>query len=41
MPKTIIGIMGPGELATDQDKRNAYELGKLIAAEGWVLLSGG
>lgn len=33
--------MGPGSGATETDKRNAFELGKLIAAEGWILLSGG
>ena len=41
MRKTVIGVMGPGERATEQDKQNAFELGKLIAQEGWVLLSGG
>ena len=41
MRKTIIGVMGPGAGATQQDKQNAFELGKLIAAQGWVLLSGG
>lgn len=33
--------MGPGSSATDEDKRNALELGKLIAQNQWVLLSGG
>lgn len=41
MKKTIIGIMGPGDLATNTDIKNAYELGKLIAQEGWILLTGG
>ena len=41
MPKTIIGIMGPGEGAPEADCKNAYELGKLIAQQGWVLLTGG
>lgn len=41
MRKTIIGVMGPGDKATKQDKENAFELGKLIAQENWVLLSGG
>ncbi|MEA5535490.1 TIGR00725 family protein [Crocosphaera sp. XPORK-15E] len=41
MTKTIIGVMGPGELATETDIKNAYELGKLIAQEGWILLTGG
>jgi len=33
--------MGPGEGATNEDVRAAYELGALIAQEGWVLLTGG
>lgn len=41
MKKTIIGVMGPGEQATSTDLDNAYELGKLIALQGWVLLTGG
>ena len=41
MRKIIIGVMGPGEKATAIDLENAYELGKLIATEGWVLLTGG
>jgi uncharacterized protein (TIGR00725 family) len=41
MPKTIIGVMGPGEKATANDLQNAYELGKLIAQQGWILLTGG
>jgi uncharacterized protein (TIGR00725 family) len=41
MRKTLIGIMGPGEAATDLEIENARELGRLIASEGWVLLTGG
>jgi hypothetical protein len=41
MSKTIIGVMGPGVGASETDCVNAYELGKLIAQEGWVLLTGG
>jgi uncharacterized protein (TIGR00725 family) len=41
MKKTIIGIMGPGETATAQDLQNAYELGKNIAQQGWIVLTGG
>jgi hypothetical protein len=37
----IIGVMGPGEGATDQSKNWAFELGKLIAEQGWMLLTGG
>ncbi len=33
--------MGPGPSATSADLENAFELGKLIADEGWVLLTGG
>uniref|UniRef100_A0A0G4FER2 Cytochrome n=1 Tax=Chromera velia CCMP2878 TaxID=1169474 RepID=A0A0G4FER2_9ALVE len=41
MPKTIVGVMGPGEGATPEDLINAEELGKRIAAAGWLLLTGG
>jgi hypothetical protein len=41
MRKIIIGVMGPGEGATNVDLANAYRLGQLIATEGWVLLTGG
>lgn len=38
--KTIIGVMGPGH--TDaQTIDDAFELGRLLAQEGWVVLSGG
>lgn len=40
MRKTIIGVMGPGQ-ATRPVRHLAYELGKAIAAEGWITLSGG
>ncbi len=33
--------MGPGDKATASDLKNAYELGQLIAQQGWVLLTGG
>lgn len=36
-----MGVMGPGEKAIASDLQNAYELGSLIAQEGWILLSGG
>jgi len=39
--KTIIGVMGPGESASPQNKQYAEELGALIAKNGWALLSGG
>jgi uncharacterized protein (TIGR00725 family) len=41
MRKIIIGVMGPGEKATAKDLQNAYELGKLIAQQQWILLTGG
>jgi uncharacterized protein (TIGR00725 family) len=41
MRKPIIGIMGPGSKATEPDLANAYQLGKLIAEQGWILLTGG
>lgn len=37
----MIGVMGPGAGASETDRKNAYELGKLIAQEKWVLLTGG
>lgn len=33
--------MGSGDKATATDLQNAYQLGKLIAQQGWVLLTGG
>jgi uncharacterized protein (TIGR00725 family) len=41
MSKIIIGVMGPGELATPIDLDYAEQLGKLIAENNWVLLTGG
>ena len=41
MAKIVIGIVGPGEDATDADCRLAHELGRLVALKGWVLLTGG
>jgi uncharacterized protein (TIGR00725 family) len=41
MKKIIIGIMGPGDSATSTDLENAYQLGQLVAAAGWILLTGG
>ena len=39
--KTIIGVMGAGENATKANVNNAYQLGQLIAQQGWILLTGG
>ena len=33
--------MGVGEKATSTDIENAYQLGKMIAQQGWILLTGG
>lgn len=33
--------MGPGENATPEDNEIAFELGRSIAKEGWVVLTGG
>ncbi len=41
MSKPIIGVMGPGERASQKDIDHAYELGKLIAKQNWILLTGG
>jgi uncharacterized protein (TIGR00725 family) len=38
--RIVIGVMGGGRADADQTEM-AYQLGKLIAAEGWVLLNGG
>ena len=41
MKKIIIGVMGPGNFATPTDLDNAHQLGKFIAQNGWLLLTGG
>lgn len=41
MSKTIIGVMGAGNLASAQDLAVAYQLGQAIAKNNWVLLTGG
>jgi uncharacterized protein (TIGR00725 family) len=41
MSKIIIGVMGPGENATPDENVIAYELGKAIAENGWITLTGG
>ncbi|MDE2029616.1 MAG: TIGR00725 family protein [Alphaproteobacteria bacterium] len=40
MTKTIIGIMGPGEKATQQDLDIAYEIGKCAAEAGYTVMTG-
>ena len=41
MKKIVIGVMGPGDGASNYDQENAYKLGQLIAQQGWILLTGG
>ena len=41
MRRVLVGVMGPGGGASAGDRQAAYELGRLIASEGWVLLTGG
>ena len=38
--RTIVGVMG-GAVASDEVGRDAYEIGRMIAEQGWVLLNGG
>lgn len=38
--RTVIGVMG-GAVASEETEAIAYELGRLIAESGWVLLNGG
>ena len=40
MSRTVIGVMG-GTVADETTTKNALELGRAIAENGWVLLSGG
>jgi uncharacterized protein (TIGR00725 family) len=39
--RTIIGVMGPGENASPDENEMAYELGREIAKQGWITLTGG
>jgi uncharacterized protein (TIGR00725 family) len=41
MSKLVVGVIGPGESASKESIAAAFELGRLIALEGWVLLTGG
>jgi uncharacterized protein (TIGR00725 family) len=41
MRKKVIGVMGAGAGATPENIADAYELGKAIAANDWILLTGG
>ncbi|MBT9314187.1 SLOG cluster 4 domain-containing protein [Leptothoe spongobia] len=40
-PQIIIGIMGPGNQVPNSELQLAHKLGKAIAQQGWVLLTGG
>ena len=41
MRRTIVGVMGPGDAATEKDLGHARRLGALLAGEGFVVLCGG
>ncbi len=41
MPRPVIGVMGAGDAASERDLSFAEELGRRIASNGWVLLTGG
>lgn len=39
--RIIVGVIGPGDEATPGELEQAYRMGRLIATEGWVTLTGG
>jgi uncharacterized protein (TIGR00725 family) len=39
--RILVGVLGPGGGARDADLAAAHALGRLIALEGWVLVTGG
>lgn len=41
MAKPIVGIMGPGESARPEENEMAFALGRAVAQEGWIVLTGG
>jgi uncharacterized protein (TIGR00725 family) len=41
MKRFVVGVMGPGDGATAIEQQQAFALGGAIAAQGWVLLTGG
>ena len=41
MSNIIIGVMGPSNPANKQVLEDSYLLGKLVAQQGWILLTGG
>lgn len=38
--RTLVGVIGPAKASADE-RRNAEEVGRLVASREWVLLSGG
>jgi uncharacterized protein (TIGR00725 family) len=41
MTRILIGVIGPGETATEAEMKTAQALGQAIAQAGWGLLTGG
>jgi uncharacterized protein (TIGR00725 family) len=41
MSKIVVGVMGPGKDASREAMDAAFDLGRLIAQQEWVLLTGG
>jgi uncharacterized protein (TIGR00725 family) len=39
--RTVVAVIGPGESATALDRDTARRVGELVAAAGWVTLTGG
>jgi uncharacterized protein (TIGR00725 family) len=39
--KILVGVMGPGGGAREEDTAAACEVGRLVAREGWALVTGG
>src|SRR5262245_40619566 len=37
----MVGVMGPGEGASERDRESAYQLGRAVAQEGWAVITGG
>ena len=41
MKKAIVGIIGPGESATQENIKLAYSIGEVVAKLGFIVLTGG
>lgn len=41
MKRILVGVVGGGDSATEEEKDAARALGRLIAMNGWVVLNGG